>query len=1120
MLDEEREYWMRVQELCVGGLQAPHVNFTLPAWEAESGSFMAEKDVSNMSNRSNMSEMEEEEDEWWESNYSNYSMENVTMMNMTGHTDMGMNMSETNMSEPNMSEPSMTEMNMSMAEMNASDSNMSEMQQPEMNETPMNESDVGGYAADMNDTDTDENDTDVNDSEMNETDMAEWENSSYENGSNDSQVSSATSEGGNDVVASAEKSLGCSVFGCLWTLGEWSECSTGCGEGTRTRSVSCPSGNIEDCPKPMPETVSLCFATQNCSWVLSSWTQCNATCGAGVEELQWTCPTGSESDCGALPSTHRNCYATSGCMWLASNWSTCSSQCGYGTRERTVTCSGMSEEDCGRARPDATEVCHETGACSWVEGEWSSCSSMCGQGFRTRNVSCSSGILADCDSQQPAILESCYNISGCQWSVSSWSACSSSCGTGYVNRTVACESGAKADCSEPEPTSSEACQDSSGCGNWTASDWSTCNVSCGTGFQERTVSCVAGICPGDGPAHVQSCVNTTGCSWQPGEWSNCSTSCGSGVRSRTLYCPTGSAQDCGESPASYEACLDTSGCMWQVGDWSPCDGDGCGQRVRAVYCQSGQDEDCQMSRPSNISTCDLEVCLAPAAESASFDVVLEVNNETNASALAGSLQQAVADSLQVPVEAVSVEPVLNGRRLASLQTLQFIVQVRDVSRGLAEFLSSETSLQAVAVDVAQELTETGIPAGVQLVAREPTTSAAPPWTTAPPQSTTEPPTTTSAAEVTSSAQSTRAPTSQGPGASSNLTGMPGLIKEDEVSPTLRAGLDNPEGSPLLAVGLGAVAVLFLTFGYLLWHGRRRQKIVPEGAKGAWTDGGRFQYPWDSMADGLAKMIWSPPDARGKTKLEEDHLAPPTPTDFYRRSVVGQSPDAVQSAANSLSGSLGSEAGQVVAAAASQVRATSTVTAAAAQMRVCEVQASGGSEDGSTRPSSGNSQQPKPPQNAEQPALVLPLPRSPMRRMDWPEANPAASNTALRSTASPSKHDSAAKWELMPPSTTPPAASPPRAKVAAVRVLRKAPDTSARAHMSPPALPTLPPTAVRIASRKGSSAAQEPPESERSRASSWEASRTPPVSHTPRSEGDKAPPPDALGGEGTLGARSP
>eukprot|EP00439_Symbiodinium_sp_Y106_P057438 s834_g8.t1 len=579
-----------------------------------------------------------------------------------------------------------------------------------------------------------------------------------------------------------------------------------------------------------------------------------------------------------------------------------------------------------------------------------------------------------------------------------------------------------------------------------------CNVSCGTGFQERTVVCVAGICPGDGPAHVQSCVNTTGCSWQPGEWSNCSTSCGSGVRSRTLYCPTGSAQDSSQI-LGFLLLPSTAVNRPPALRLASTPADVCGRRATGLLAMA-TDADCKTSRPSNISTCDLEVCLAPAAESASFDVVLEVNNETNASALAGSLKQAVADSLQVPVEAVSVEPVLNGRRLASLQTLQFIVQVRDVSRGLAEFLSSETSLQAVAVDVAQDLTQTGIPAGVQLVAREPTTTAAPPWTTAPPQSTTEAPTTTSAAaDVTSSAQSTRAPTSQGPGASSNLTGLPGLIKEEEVSPTdLRAGLDDPEGSPLLAVGLGAVAVLFLTFGYLLWHGRRRQKIVPEGAKGAWTDGRHIQYPWDSLADGLAKMIWSPPEARGKkTKLEEDHVAPPTPTDFYRRSVVGQSPDAVQSAANSLSGSLGSEAGQVVAAAASQVRATSTVTAAAAQMQVCEVQASGGSEGGSTRPSSGNSQQPKPPQNAEQPALALPLPRSPMRRMDWPEANPGASNTALRSTASPSKHDSATKWELMPPSTTPPAASPPRAKVAAVRVLRKAPDASARAHMSPPPL---------------------------------------------------------------------
>ncbi|CAE7348323.1 unnamed protein product [Symbiodinium natans] len=214
-----------------------------------------------------------------------------------------------------------------------------------------------------------------------------------------------------------------------------------------------------------------------------------------------------------------------------------------------------------------------------------------------------------------------------------------------------------------------------------------------------------------------------------------------------------------------------------------------------------------------------------------------------------------------------------------------------------------------------------------------------------------------------------------------------------------------------------------------------------------------------------------------------------------------------------SGSLGSEAGQAVAAAASQVRTSSTLTAAAAHMRSC--QASGGSEDGSTlstRPSSGNSQQaqaPEPPQLATQP-VALPLPRSPMRRMDWPEANPTATTSELRSTASFGSFDGTPKrWELaMPPSTTPPPRSPPRAQVAAVRVLRRAPEVSERVQMSPPPLPTLPPTAVRIPGRKGSTT-QEPPESERSRASSWEASRTPPVSQTPRSEGDKEPPPGVL-----------
>ena len=151
----------------------------------------------------------------------------------------------------------------------------------------------------------------------------------------------------------------------------------------------------------------------------------------------------------------------------------------------------------------------------------------------------------------------------------------------------------------------------------------------------------------------------------------------------------------------------------------------------------------------------------------------------------------------------------------------------------------------------------------------------------------------------------------------------------------------------------------------------------------------------------------------------------------------------------------------------EVRTSSTLTAAAAHMRSCqaccrlsvpsvsavplglcfslcsdEIQASGGSEDGSTlstRPSSGNSQQaqaPEPPQLATQP-VALPLPRSPMRRMDWPEANPTATTSELRSTASFGSFDGTPKrWELaMPPSTTPPPRSPPRAQAAGQHSMR-------------------------------------------------------------------------------------
>ncbi|CAE7715434.1 unnamed protein product, partial [Symbiodinium pilosum] len=151
----------------------------------------------------------------------------------------------------------------------------------------------------------------------------------------------------------------------------------------------------------------------------------------------------------------------------------------------------------------------------------------------------------------------------------------------------------------------------------------------------------------------------------------------------------------------------------------------------------------------------------------------------------------------------------------------------------------------------------------------------------------------------------------------------------------------------------------------------------------------------------------------------------------------------------------------------------------------------GSEDCSTRPSSGNSQPPPAgqPDSGSQPAWQPPLPRSPMRRMDWPEANPAATTTELRSTASFGSFEGTPtrREQAVPPSTTPPPTSPPRAKVAAVRVLRRAPESPEKTQKAPPPLPALPPTAVRITGHRGSSTPQEQPSSHRSRADSWEAS---------------------------------
>eukprot|EP00434_Breviolum_minutum_P006980 symbB.v1.2.006157.t2/scaffold360.1/size220131/11 len=1369
-LELQQSYNMRVQEICSVDVLVPFVAFQLPAFEVVAPKIVEMVEMmSNMSNISNATDMED-----WD--------EMEPMLNSS-------NMSNRTWSEG----MEMDKMENVSLNLTGNDS---------WKDVPMQNRESGHDV--MNGTYNESADDEIEDPRMNMSNMSAlmdmYENHSFSDSENESANASgnnsiALAEPAEELAQQYEQSVGAqsrsSCQGdCSWILGEWSSCSNTCGSGTQTRSVLCQSGFIEDCPKPMPETETACSSTQLCSWEPSTLTECSTTCGAGTQTQSWSCPSGNVADCGSEPAPAEvSCYATSGCVWLTLDWGLCSNQCGYGTRERNVTCSGPSQaadstlQSFNRESSMQLQKPCKLGVIGRLR--WGSCSASCGNGSRTREISCSSGMESDCDSSyKPAAIEDCHEVSSCQWRVSSWSACSSYCGQGLVTRSVSCESGSEADCTQPAPASQESCLESF-C-SWTVTEWSACNATCGPGFQERDVLCPvfasapafsqvlpslfhlykAGGCEGEGPADVQPCVGTSGCAWELGEWSSCSTSCGSGIQSRSVSCPSDSLEDCGQTPHTYVTCTSYTGCQWQVGNWSQCDGNGCGQRVRAVYCQSGQSQDCAGTQPTNITTCDLQVCTEVTSDSASFDLVLEVDSGTDVESVKDSVQEAVADSLSVDANAVSVQLVDNGRRLAAVQTLEFIVEVQEMTKGLSEFLSSESSLSAVAQDVTQdklqnlisapnfavcvtskprhysiadmvhgsaqtratslmfklswkmsqdafleqlnqlcgiskfqynfvhlpwkqlaivnftrseicdhcfqvvkqvagipgvcianiqggmhqgleanlayfcakcghksdyntlplilvngeevplvlacrtfvtdallnyyserlqaqgrmpmaghkkgktyqtrtrqlqmplsyqgadkpdqhnqlnlgipldteyhhthdgasiiELAANGIAAAVQISARPDTTTsiaATSSFETAP---------STAATSSTSLSFAATVGTSSSPSSGNVLeessatttSEVHGVVKATtsttaSTSQAFQAEEQESALGPVLGV---SVAALVICGGCLVWRGRTRQlsarRVSTPATKDAWASREFTEvhlYPWDYAADKLAGMIWTS-NQKVHAELGEDTQPSVSPS---RISSVAQSPNAVPSETPSLSNSFGSEAGRAVAAAATQVRAVCTVSAAAAQIHSTNAGSAGDGE--STRPSSGASSKSQLAQVAQatqaaqtQPSIPLP-PRSSVGNVNCPEGIPAAS-TALRAAAmpnrdptlAPSKSSASSKpskiAESPPPHLRPPSMSPtsptsptssssaspsrPRnSPMVSVRVTRRA-EVDSRSPQSQPSQPSQTSHLPNIPGNPGVSKAED-------RRDSWEASRTP-NSQTPRTDTESPP----------------
>ncbi|GAB1605979.1 uncharacterized protein LOC115217908 [Argonauta hians] len=143
-----------------------------------------------------------------------------------------------------------------------------------------------------------------------------------------------------------------------WYVSKWSgKCSSNCGEGITTRQVICVSSegqliSSSRCdPQKKPKVQSPCSSTHPCggTWFTGVWSECSADCGEGQRTREVTCLKAfgtnslhvvSEENCqDKKPATQERCTVTS-CHtdWYYTEWSDCSTTCGKGQQMRQVKC--------------------------------------------------------------------------------------------------------------------------------------------------------------------------------------------------------------------------------------------------------------------------------------------------------------------------------------------------------------------------------------------------------------------------------------------------------------------------------------------------------------------------------------------------------------------------------------------------------------------------------------------------------------------------------------------------------------------------------------------------------------------------------------------------------------
>lgn len=247
-----------------------------------------------------------------------------------------------------------------------------------------------------------------------------------------------------------------------WVLGAWSSCSTTCGQGSRTRTVTCEACDgkpaaVASCPQPAPPSSATCAATAGCTyaWKTGTWGACSKPCGGGTLTRAVWCERSdgvkvADAKCGGGAPVATNTCNAQGCNTTAcaemQAWVQCATA-GYvngihGDATSTVTCRascGAKSARCAKwinYNNSSVCVCHKVG------GVQTSTSP-----FKKGNSSGYTIFAADCPATGPASKLSCKGA-GCQTTcgtMASWQQCT---GAAYFTDAIHGSNKSPAECAK------------------------------------------------------------------------------------------------------------------------------------------------------------------------------------------------------------------------------------------------------------------------------------------------------------------------------------------------------------------------------------------------------------------------------------------------------------------------------------------------------------------------------------------------------------------------------------------------------------------------------------------------------------------------------------------------